>query len=229
MLWILAAMAYVQVGFQLGKKSAKTWKKGDSKSLESFLLFPMSHARGTVGQGSPPFMSGVNDDDDTFFRVLVTILWPLMFLWNGTLIAGLLGPDKVITRLLKRPPTVEERLAELELEEMKADRKIKRLEAPKRVRKPRAKKEKAPALLPTSVTPPAAPAPAPPIFAQPPAMTAENPPPVRSESVPSPVQVRVTVDVTAPGHAADADADVEPESVRKAEQPRTAEHDRIVH
>lgn len=229
MLWILAAMAYVQVGFQLGKKSSKTWKKGDSKSLESFLLFPMSHARGTVGQGSLPFMSGVNDDDDTLFRVIVTLLWPLMFAWNGTLVAGLLGPDKLITRLLKKPPSLDERIAEIELEGMKADRALKRLEAPKRPRSSRKKKGASPALLPANASPPADAAP--PIFAQPPpALVVESPPLARSESVPSPVQVRVTVDVTTPGHATDADAaDVEPESAREAEPPRSAEHDRVVH
>lgn len=206
MLWILAAMAYVQVGFQLGKKSVKTWKKGDAKSLESFLLFPMSHARGTVGQGSLPFMSGVNDDDDTLYRVIMTLLWPLMFAWNGTLIAGLLGPDKLITRLLKKPPTLEERFAELQLEEKKADRKIKRLEASKRPRPSRKKKGATPALLPANASPPAEIAP--PVFVQPPPVpTVESPPPARSESVPPPVQVRVTVDVTAPGHATDTATD----------------------
>jgi hypothetical protein len=206
MLWILAAMAYVQVGYQLGKKSAKTWRKGDSKSLESFLLFPASHARGTVGHGSLPFMSGVNDDDDTMFRVIMTLLWPLMLAWNGTLVVGLLGPDKLITRLLKKPPTLEERFAALELEEMKADRKIKRLEAPKRPRASRKKK----------VHPP-------PKFAQPPPL--ESPSPARSESVPPPVQVRVTVDVTAPGHATETAPDhVETEPVAKTDAA-----ERVVH
>src|SRR5688572_9351869 len=147
MLWILAAIAYVQVGYQLGKKSVKTWKKEDSKSFESFLLFPVSHARGTVGQGSLPLMSGVNDDE-TFYRVLVTLLWPLMVAWNGALVTGLLGPDKIIARLLKKPPTLEEKLAELELAEIKVNRQLKRLEAPKRPRASRKKKDKAPLALP---------------------------------------------------------------------------------
>lgn len=221
MLWILAAMAYVQVGFQLGKKSVKTWKKGDSKSLESFLLFPASHARGTVGQGGLPFMSGANEGDDTMFRVIMTLLWPLMFAWNGTLIAGLLGPDKLITRLLRKPPTLEERFAALELEAMKVDRKIKRLEAPKRPRASRKKKEEAAfALPPANASPPVH---APPKFAQPPPL--ESPSPARSESVPPPVQVRVTVDVTAPGHATETAPDyVETEPVAKTDAA-----ERVVH
>lgn len=238
MLWILATIAYLQVGYQLGKKSVNTWKKGDTKSFESFLLFPVRHARGTVGEGPLPFMPGV-DESSTAYRALITLFWPLMVAWNGSLVLGLLGPDKVITRMLGKGQSLEERFAEIEREGERVDRAIRRLEAPKRPRKPRAKKGQpqaalpapAPAAAPKADTAPPNFAAPPPVFAQPPPQPAE-PATARSESVPSPVQVRVTVDVTAPGHATDADADAadaEPESVREAQPPRAAEHDRIVH
>lgn len=237
MLWILATIAYLQVGFQLGKKSVNTWKKGDTKSLESFLMFPVRHARGTVGKGPLPFMPSV-DESSVTYRALITLFWPLMLAWNGSLVLGLLGPDKVITRMLGKGQSLEERFAQIEREGARADRTIRRLEAPPRPRKQRAKKGQAQAALPAPAAPQKADAQPPnfvappPVFAQPPPSQPAEPAPARTESVPPPVQVRVTVDVTAPGHATDADADAadaEPESAREPEPARAAEHDRIVH
>lgn len=216
MLWLLMTFLYVQTGFQLGKKAAKTWKKGDSKSLESFLLFPVSHARGKVGKDRLPFTAGIGSSAEATFRTLVTLGWPVMAAWNALLVLGLLGPDKVIHRLTAGPPTFKERIKAIRAEERKVDRVIRQLEAgddePKR---PRRKKAKALAAPPQE-------APAPPATAAAPAFPFDlaEPDAPRAEPSPQPVQVRVTVDVTAPGPAAE-EADRTDEQDRAAAPPKT--------
>ena len=202
MLWLLITLLYVQTGFQLGKKAAKTWKKRDSKSLESFLLFPVNHARGKVGKDCLPFMGGVNPAEATF-RTLVTLGWPVMIAWN-TLVILVLGPDKILRRLTAGPPTYHEQIKKILAEERRVDRVLKALEDGEgTVKRPRRKKAKAlPAPADETATP-----------LQPgisldllematPAGLYEPPPPATAaEKNPSQVQVRVTVDVTASGPA----------------------------
>ena len=207
MLTLLFALVYVQTGFQLGKKAEKTWKKGDSTSLASFLLFPVSHARGKVGDADMPGMGGINGGE-TFYRTLMTLGWPLFLAWNA-LVISVLGPDKVIRRLTGEQKADRYKALEASIlkDEKRVDKVIRKLEAPKRQRKPR--KGKQPVALP-----------APAVFAQPPPVTAhaaaaeveqlkeqlghaDQQKAEVADPPPPPVQVRVTVDVTAPGPVAE--------------------------
>lgn len=207
MLTLLFAILYVQTGFQLGKKAVKTWKKGDSESLESFLLFPVSHAQGKVGDPTMPFMGSINGAE-TLFRVMVTLGWPVMVAWNFLLVGGLLGPDKIIRRLTgaNKEDRYKKLASRILKEEKKVDRVIRRLEAQNKPRKPRASKKSK-----------ALPAPAPEPVAKTEAMGnwpfPEPPPVVQADPPPPPVQVRVTVDVTASGPATE-------ETGRAEEEPR---------
>lgn len=204
MLWVLFTLIYVQTGYQLGKKAGKVWKEGDSESLESFLFFPVSHARGKVGDPDAPLVGPIHEGD-VLYRTLITLGWPVMAAWNLLLIGGLLGPDKVIRRLTgqhkaDRFKALESRLIK---EEKKVDRVIRKLEAPRRQRKPREPKQ--PKALPAAVPAQAVSGPG----------SAEaaffkerllEPQAEQADPPPSPVQVRVTVDVTAPGAAAEEPA-----------------------
>lgn len=208
MLWLLFTFLYVQTGFQLGKKGAKVWKKGDNDSNESFLFFPVSHARGKVGEPDMPFMRGINDSE-SFFRTLTTLGWPVWAVWNLLVIGGLLGPDKVIRRLTgeKKADRYKALEAAILKDEKRVDKVIRRLEAPKKPRKPRQSKATKALAAP------------PPVFAQPPPVTHAAAPEIEqlkeqlghgdaqkaevADPPPPPVQVRVTVDVTAPGPVAE--------------------------
>jgi hypothetical protein len=117
----LLVIAYIQTGFQLGRRTEKVWKDKDPDSLEGFFFFPVSHFRGKVGEGScpPPFGTG----DATSYRVCMTMFWPLFLAWNALVIGGLLGPDKIIRRLFQNKE-------QLMLERMsRLDKQIARLEA----------------------------------------------------------------------------------------------------
>ncbi|HTM67683.1 MAG TPA: hypothetical protein VL426_00130 [Candidatus Binatia bacterium] len=199
MLWLLFTILYVQTGFQLGKKTAKVWKKGDSESLESFLCFPVNHVRGKVGDPNAPLVGAINEGD-VLFRTLMTLGWPVWAAWNLLVIGGLLGPDKVIRRLTGQHKADRYKALEASIlkEEKRVDKVIRRLEGPKRQRKPRA--AKAPKALPAMAAREAEP----PAFIEPPPLPAAVPvfePPPPADPVPPPVQVRVTVDVTASGPA----------------------------
>jgi len=216
MLTLLFALVYVQVGFQLGKKAEKTWKKGDSDTLASFLLFPVSHSRGKVGAPDMPCMSGINGGE-TFYRTLMTMGWPLFLAWNA-LVISVLGPDKIIKRLTRGPTPYEELEARLLKEEKKVDRVIRRLEAGTKPRKQRQKQPKALPAVAAEV--PRLEMPEPPRVAAPTSVPAQH-----ADPVPPPVQVRVTVDVTASGPATE-------ETGRAEEEPRAApeqERERVMH
>ncbi|HTK04774.1 MAG TPA: hypothetical protein VL500_04265 [Candidatus Eisenbacteria bacterium] len=213
MLTLLFALLYVQTGFQLGKKAEKTWKKGDSESLASFLLFPVSHARGKVGDASMPMMGGINGGE-TFYRTLMTLGWPVFLAWNA-LVISVLGPDKVVRRLTGEHKADRYKALEASIlkEEQRVDKVIRKLEAGRKPRRPRASKAKA---LPAPAQPPADMTEAQGNWArpEPPAEAGfQEKRGEHADPAPPPVQVRVTVDVTASGPATE-------ETGRAEEEPR---------
>lgn len=223
MLTLLFAILYVQTGFQLGKKAEKTWKKGDSTSLSSFLLFPVSHARGKVGDADIPMMGGINGGE-AFYRALMTLGWPIFLAWNA-LVISVLGPDKVIRRLSGEHKADRYKALEASLlkEEERVDKVIRRLEAPKRPRKPRQPKQATALPAPPQAVARDAPSEAGPPLARP--AHADAPKAEPCDPPPPPVQVRVTVDVTAPGPVAE-------EAVPSDAEPRintAPDREKVVH
>src|SRR5690242_11479702 len=88
---ILAAVAYVHFGYRIADTSLKTWLDADNRSRTSYLLFPVSHAKGCVGEEGRNILSimdfrGKPWDGDSggpmLYKLGLTVLWPAKLLFN---------------------------------------------------------------------------------------------------------------------------------------------------
>lgn len=91
---ILASVAYLQAGYQMGRASADVWDEKDNASTKSFLLFPTSHMRGTVGHGSCLYSQCGTREDEQLYLVGMALGWPIKLAWNAAAVA-FLGPAKL--------------------------------------------------------------------------------------------------------------------------------------
>lgn len=86
---VLGAILYLHVGYRLGDVSLKTWLDKDKTSPRSFLLFPVSHVKGVVGEWDAPPIAAFdllkkrNDSTGpTGYLIWMTFIWPAKVLVN---------------------------------------------------------------------------------------------------------------------------------------------------
>lgn len=79
-------VAYLQTGYQLGKKSWRVWHSRKSGTA-AWLLFPLSAHRNSVGVLAGDRTPVIDDfSDEEHYRVLVGFLWPLKLVMNATML-----------------------------------------------------------------------------------------------------------------------------------------------
>ncbi|MEY4744538.1 MAG: hypothetical protein RL272_483 [Candidatus Parcubacteria bacterium] len=120
------SLLYLHLGYQIGKKGWKVWKRKDSRSKTSLLFFPIRRRNRRVGKGGF-FMDGSEAaDDEIAYKIVMTIGWlPLMAL-NLATICLAIGPEALLSRLLAKRPTLAQRNARLALAARNLDRGLER-------------------------------------------------------------------------------------------------------
>lgn len=118
LLVVLSVAVYLKIGFHIGEKSVLVWLDKDNGSLASFLLFPASHRKGTVGKKDESMIDGMADSDrqgDMFkdlrrgsdgatpsvvgYVILNSIFWPLRLAFFNLPSYLFFGPGYLLSRL----------------------------------------------------------------------------------------------------------------------------------
>jgi len=97
LLLLLGIPAYFYAGLHIGDKALNSWDNEDNDSLAAKMLFPFNAYRGSVGEVDFSTIEVLREEcpDDSAYRILMAIFWPLKLAWNipGMMMFG--GPGLV--------------------------------------------------------------------------------------------------------------------------------------
>jgi hypothetical protein len=109
-LYILAGLAYLQIGYRLGRRSWDVWDGYDSDRRSEMLYFPVSSLRGWKWRKRYRPLAIDLDLSPQGYSYLMSLAWPLKVGWNlpilavaGCWYAAIEGPKKLFAAAGRSP------------------------------------------------------------------------------------------------------------------------------
>lgn len=88
-LWVALGVAYLNIGFKLGRFSQKAWRK-KRRSIAGLLCFPLSYMENEIGEDDPKKATNylpINSFDAQVYTNLMAFTWPIKLAFNLFVIA----------------------------------------------------------------------------------------------------------------------------------------------